>query len=108
MSETVTVKNRFNIEIVMCCASCKHNGGAKSDTTRQCKISKLVVKPSHLCSSWTMREALNNAGKGGGVIKKKHYLEWMIDTRNQENLTMCLEDRQAEYERKFGSRFIVK
>ena len=108
MADLLTIKNKYNIDIVMCCASCKRNMGAKTENTRVCEISKLPVKPSHFCSSWRMREALDNAGKGGGTIKKKHYLEWLKDYQNPAALTLCLEDRITEYERQYGSRYVVK
>ena len=108
MNELMTVKNKYNIDIVMCCASCTHNIGAKTETTRICEISNLANRSSFVCSGWKMREALNNAGKGGGNIKKKHYLDWLKDYKQPANLTLCLEDRITEYERTYGSRYILK
>ena len=106
MAEIVTVKNKYNIEIVKCCASCIHNIGAVTDTTRMCNDGEEVVKPHSLCGNWKMKPNLDRAGKGGGSVKKRHYLEWLRDYSNPMNLNSTLEDRQIEYEKQYGSRYL--
>ena len=110
MADLITTKNKYGVDIVKCCASCKHNIGAASEFTRVCDDGEGIVKPNSLCAHWMMKQNLEKAGKGGGGIKKKHYLEWLLNYKQPENpkLHVSLEDRQIEYEHQFGSRYLIE
>lgn len=94
-------KNKLGVPIKVCCASCAFkviNGKEK----RECKISKLSVSPHDLCSEWKMIEWLNNAGLGGGSIKKKQWLDYVRDGEG------TFEQKKRDFERAYGSRYIIK
>lgn len=122
MKETKTIKNRFGIDIVCCCASCISNAGATSDKMRMCKAGEGEVNTSSWCGRWKMKVKpdkdaklgdtdLDMAGRGGGRVKKMTYLNFVRDARtntsseykNCDNLAL-----QKIYEAKFGSIYINK
>ena len=69
--------NKYGVKICMCCASCKHKQLDKS--LRICKKGEGQVPPSYLCPDWEMKEDFDNAGKGGGDIKRRDYLEYALE-----------------------------
>lgn len=93
---TFTVKNKYGIDIVKCCASCIHNQGAKTEFTRECDAGEGEVKPSSYCTAWRMKPALDNAGRSTGRVKKKAWIEYV-------KLHGKSEQAVRDFERKFGS-----
>ena len=64
--------NRYGAGIVKCCASCTHK--VIDTRSRICDCGGGIVKPSDLCTDWQVQKGLENAGKGGGKVKKRAYL----------------------------------
>ena len=88
--EKKTVKNKFGITIVCCCASCQHNVGMVNEYKRRCNIEKEPVFTNYYCPKWEMKRSsapkpkpgevdLDMAGKGGGLVKRKDYLMFALD-----------------------------
>ena len=68
--------NQHGISIVKCCASCKHHEFGGTDSKRACLKRGGKHAPDYLCGSdWEMIDKLDNAGRGGGRVKKKSYIE---------------------------------
>ena len=116
------VLNDYNVKVKKCCASCRFNGGLVKDLARVCKLGEGIVKNSSVCDRWQMKTGddaegnklipdFNKAGKGGGRIKKKHYLKFLLNYPQPENAK--LEDRISnvqiakEYEEKHGSIYMI-
>lgn len=56
------MRNRNDIEIKECCASCAHKCQTRMMTKRRCtKLGKLV-SPHDYCNQWQMADYLQNAG----------------------------------------------
>lgn len=120
MAEYIT--NRYNIRIKKCCASCAYCK-ADSDVLRMCDIGEGQVTPKHLSPKWEMREQFTNAGKGGGQIIKLPYIDFVVKKQEEENERLremkkrgekidikdikTITQFRAEYEEKFGTRFIT-
>lgn len=86
--------------IVKCCASCKFRESKGDEKYRYCKLGKGKHVLSYLCgSSWEMDERLDNAGKGGGRVKKKAYIDFTV------KYGFGLAD---VFEREYGSRYLTK
>lgn len=94
-------KNKYGVEIKMCCASCKRKV-FKSEKTRDCELGEKDLKPSYLCPDWIMSENLDNAGRGGGRIRKKGYLQFILDKGGKTDAVI------EEWEKKYGTRFLTK
>lgn len=57
---TEFVKNRFGVEIKMCCSSCEHHGPCGSDYQyRKCTRHDTVVDKSSCCKDWAISEAMD-------------------------------------------------
>ena len=79
----VFAKNRYGISIVKCCASCRFK---KCDSrTRLCTNGEGSVPSDYLCRNWEMAYGLDNAGKGGGKVKRAAYLQYSCDVLSEEN-----------------------
>ena len=92
--------NKYGIPVVKCCASCKHHLSEGVERKRICKLSGKKHDLEYFCgSSWKMSEKLDNAGKGGGKVKKLAYLQHII-----EHGKITSED----WEREHGSRYLTK
>lgn len=106
-------KNPLGINIVKCCASCKHKA-LDGGTSRICKIGEGAVKPSYVCSDWEMSENYAKAGIGGGRIKKKHYLAYVLECYDNEakkaekpkDIKIPIKQVERDYEKQFGSIYI--
>lgn len=98
MAEKLTMKNRYGIPIVVCCASCSHNKGADTEKTRVCDFGT-KEKPNYRCLNWEMKRSLDNAGKGGGLIKKLAFLEYLRDYKTFKPI----HEIEKEWEAKHGS-----
>ena len=72
-------KNIFGVSIKKCCASCKFMTHKDADL-RSCTKGYRGVGKDFLCGEkwWEMNPGLQNAGKGGGKVKKYEYLHLLI------------------------------
>lgn len=94
------VKNRYGIIVVKCCASCKHREAIAGDNVRRCRRGFGKHKNNYLCGSgWEMDDSLDNAGKGGGRVKKKSYFDFV----NKYGF-----HHAEDYERQYGSKYLTK
>ena len=85
MKHQVT-KNQHGIEVKKCCASCKHKDLTRLVLARYCSQHHEKVKPRECCEQWEMSEQMEAAGSGGGKVKKKAYLKYVLDVREDESL----------------------
>ena len=97
-------KNKYGISIVKCCASCKHK---QADSRVRLGLNGEGSVPSdYLCKAWEMSEGLDNAGKGGGKVKKKDYFEFCnnvsITTADLPKYISVKDAKRAEYEEIHG------
>jgi len=93
-------KNKYNINIVMCCASCRHHMVKGEDNVRMCKKYHMANESDYLCTSgWEMDPSLDNAGKGGGKVKRGEYLRYVL---NKGILNA------EEWEKEHGSKYLSK
>lgn len=118
MSE-IFYKNKFSISIKKCCASCKFK--QMDVRVRFCTIGEGIVSPQSVCGSWQMNPDLDNAGKGGGRIKKKKYLNICLDRLDEDNYLaiehkrkkmphkrLTLQQIRSDYEKKYGDIYFEK
>ena len=80
------MRNQHGIEIRECCASCKHKDLTRLVLARYCSQHHEKVKPRECCEQWEMSEQMEAAGSGGGKVKKKAYLKYVLDVREDESL----------------------
>ena len=106
-------KNKYGITVVKCCASCRNK---KCDNNvRQCTKGEGRVPSDYLCADWEMDEGLENAGKGGGKVKRAGYIRYATDalfsykrqtaaaTRGNDTPTWkSIADIRTEYEKTQG------
>ena len=85
MKRQVT-RNQHGIEVKKCCASCKHKDLTRLVLARYCSQHQKKVKPRECCEQWEMSEQMEAAGSGGGKVKKKAYLKYVLDVREDESL----------------------
>lgn len=85
MKHQVT-KNQHGIEVKKCCASCKHKDLTRLVLARYCSQHHEKVKPRECCEQWEMSEQMEASGSGGGKVKKKAYLKYVLDVREDESL----------------------
>lgn len=100
-------KNRFGATIVKCCASCKHKVYDKG-CFRVCQKGEGIVQPSSICGDWEMSPSLSKAGIGGGHVKKRHYLKFVLDYTQPEDPRQHkgVMEKRREYELLFGSIYL--
>ena len=72
-----SVRNAHGVKVKRCCASCQHKC-IKNDGTRFCALKMMVVEQKFKCKQWQMSDGMNNAGKGGGVVRLKGTTEVII------------------------------
>ena len=85
MKRQVT-RNQHGIEVKKCCASCKHKDLTRLVLARYCSQHHEKVKPRECCEQWEISEQMQAAGSGGGKVKKKAYLKYVLDVREDESL----------------------
>lgn len=68
MSEIVTVKNLYGVEVKRCCASCQHKS-IDFEGVRVCDLMGLKVQHKFKCSSWEMSYGLQKAGNAQGAVR---------------------------------------
>lgn len=92
--------NKYGIPIVKCCASCKHHSYNGDDRKRLCLQTGKTHHSSYLCGSgWRLAENLENAGRGGGKVKKRAYLQYVLTEGKS---------KAADWEREHGSMYLTK
>lgn len=117
--EGIFYKNKFGVSIKKCCASCKFK--QMDVRVRFCTRGEGIVSPHSICEDWTMNPDLDNAGKGGGRIKKRSYLINCLDRLDEDNYLaierkrkklphkrLTLQHIRSDYEKKFGDIYFEK
>ena len=79
-------RNSYGILINRCCASCKFKDLTRLMTARFCLKCQKSVKPRSYCKQWEMSEQMEAAGSGRGKVKKKAYLKYVLEVREDERL----------------------
>ena len=79
-------RNSYGILINRCCASCKFKDLTRLMTARFCLKCQKSVKPRSHCKQWEMSEQMEAAGSGRGKVKKKAYLKYVLEVREDERL----------------------
>ena len=108
-------RNSYGILINRCCASCKFKDLTRLITARFCLKHQKGVKPRSYCKQWEMSEQMEAAGSGRGKVKKKAYLKYVLEVREDESLAdqlglsqfphKSIEQIRKEFEEKNGSIF---
>lgn len=94
------VKNQYSISIKKCCASCLHHDSKGEDYIRYCKKGMGKRRLDYYCGSgWVMMPGLDNAGRGGGRVKKPQYIQYVREHGP---------GHAEEYEMQYGSRYLIK
>lgn len=94
------VKNKYGIAIVKCCASCIHHSGCRNDDYRTCLKDRREHHMEYLCKDgWEMTQSLENAGKGGGRVKKKAYIDFVLKNGFSH---------MEEFEKQYGNKYLTK
>ena len=101
MKETVLNKN--DVPIVKCCASCAYKL-YYGDATRFCKEREKKVKPNYKCELWKMSNTFVNLMPGGGGVKKKKYLQYMLNHPVRGGIDKI----RYDYEKENGSIYLIK
>ena len=106
------ITNNNGIRFKICCASCENrildiNGS-------YCGIGRAKKKQDVACDSYKFRQALMDAGKEKGAIKKPDYLRFYTDWRQREKERHVPKDKEAsinlirsEYEKLHGSIYLT-
>ena len=110
------MKNQHGIEIRECCASCKFKDLTRLISSRFCLQHHKSVKPRGHCKEWAMSEQMEAAGSGRGKVKKKAYLKYVLEVREDENLAdqlglsqfphKSINQIRQDFEAKNGSIFL--
>ena len=110
------MKNQHGIEIRECCASCKFKDLTRLISSRFCLQHHKSVKPRGHCKEWAMSEQMEAAGSGRGKVKKKAYLKYVLQVREDESLAdqlglsqfphKSIDQIRKDFEEKNGSVFL--
>lgn len=109
------MRNEHGIEIRECCASCKHKDLTRLMASRFCLQHHKKVKPRGYCKEWAMSEQMEAAGSGRGKVKKKAYLKYVLQVREDESLAdqlkvqiphKSLAEIRRDFEEKNGSIYV--
>ena len=109
------MRNEHGIEIRECCASCKFKDLTRLMASRFCLQHHKKVKPRGHCKEWAMSEQMEAAGSGGGKVKKKAYLKYVLQVREDESLAdqlkvqiphKTLTEIRQDFEAKNGSIYV--
>ena len=109
------MRNDHGIEIRECCASCKHKDLTRLMASRFCLQHHKKVKPRGHCKEWAMSEQMEAAGSGRGKVKKKAYLKYVLQVREDESLAdqlkvqlphKTLTEIRQDFEAKNGSIYV--
>ena len=108
-------RNSHGIEIEMCCASCRFKDLTRLMTARFCTEHQKRVKPRECCYEWALSEQLEAAGSAGGKVKRKAYLKFVLEVREEESLAdqrglhivhKTIDQIRQEFEKNHGSIYI--
>ena len=109
------MKNQYGIEVKECCASCKHKDLTRLISSRFCLKRHKSVKPKSHCQQWEMSEQMEAAGSGRGMVKKKAYLKYVLEVREDERLAeqlkiqfphKSIEQIRKDFEERNGSIYV--
>lgn len=115
MANGMGYRNSHGIIINRCCASCKFKDLTRLMTSRYCLQHHKSVKPNGYCKQWAMSEQMEAAGRGGGQVKCRAYLRYLIEVRADESLAdqlgiraphKTIDQIRQEFENKNGSIFL--
>ena len=111
------MRNEHGIEIKECCASCRFKDSTRLISARFCTQHHKSVKPRGHCKQWEMSEQMEAAGSGRGKVKKKAYLKYVIEVREDESLAeqlglsqyphKSIEQIRKDFEEKNGSIYVT-
>ena len=76
-----TFRNKFGIEINICCASCQFKDYHNKLGERVCSLTGAQVDGRAVCEDWHLRQGLENAGAGGGTVKSYQHLKEVFISR---------------------------
>ena len=104
------VKNKYNISIKKCCASCQHHTDGSNDRKRKCNKYATEHPADYCCNKgWELMHPsdppkpgeinYDNAGRGDGFVKKPQYIKFVLE-HGPGYADM--------YERRYGSRYMNK
>ena len=108
-------RNSHGIEIEMCCASCRYKDLTRLMTARFCTEHQKRVKPRECCYEWALSDQLEAAGSAGGKVKRKAYLKFVLEVREEESLAdqrglhivhKTIDQIRQEFEKNHGSIYI--
>lgn len=112
MTENATfVVNDYNITIEKKCVSCQHceNCGTqkvKEDTpTHKCTKHDKDTNADGRCEDWQLKKGLYNAGKGGGKIKRRSYVEYLSALRVAEGSRDAEQTPVGEIRRQYKHQY---
>ena len=109
------MRNQHGIEIRECCASCKYKDLTRLISSRFCLQHQKKVKPRGHCKQWAMSEPMEAAGSARGKVKKKAYLKYVLQVREDESLAdqlkvqiphKTLTEIRRDFEEKNGSIYV--
>ena len=110
------MRNQHGVEIRECCASCRHKDLTRLLSARFCSLHQKKVKPRECCKQWEISEQMQAAGLSGGKVKKKAYLKYVMDVREDESLAdqlglnkfphKSISQIRREFEAKNGSIYV--
>ncbi len=93
------VRNQQGIKVKKSCLSCREK--VFGDTgCRICKMSQERVKTKTVCDQYVMSESLQQVGRRGAGIKKKPYLDYVLNIRLDEEEAVVREQCKPEECRK--------
>lgn len=104
------IYSKFGNKIKKCCASCLHNRGAEREKTRICDAGKGTVVQTFSCDTYETRPSLMNAGKGGGRVKRREYLYFLLnhDMPTDPDKRFTFKEAREEFKKKYGDIYINK
>ena len=102
--KNVFAVNQYGIKIRKCCASCKNKQYDKG--LRLCLKGEGHVHSDWVCEDWEMSANYEKAGNGHGKVKKRSYLAYIID-RREEDERISLQGLRMEYEKNNGSIYYL-
>lgn len=110
------MKNQYGIEVKERCASCRHKDLTRLISSRFCLKCQKSVKPKSHCQQWEMSEQMEAAGSGRGKVKKKAYLKYVLEVREDESLAdqlglsqfphKSIEQIRKDFEERNGSIYV--
>ena len=109
------MRNSHGIEVKECCASCRYKDLTRLMTARFCTEHQKSVKPNGYCKQWAISEQMEAAGRGGGQVKRRAYLRYLLEVRADESLAdqlgihaphKSIDQIRQEFENNHGSIFL--